>query len=125
MKRRSWQTELPHIGDLPGGTSGARKASIACSAWASLQREARTRSSRPERPCVDLFHWSIASSTVSGCAIAIASLCATGFSALSVTTIAISMIRSTPGFRPVISMSTQIRRVSSGAATRAAGPECA
>ena len=77
MKRRSWQIELPHIGDLPGGTSGARKSSRACSALASVQGDTRTRSTSPERPCVARFHWSSASSTAGGWRIAIASLALT------------------------------------------------
>src|SRR5690606_6725165 len=42
------------------------------------------------------------------------SLCVSTARSLSVITIAISMIRSTAGLRPVISMSTQTRRFSSG-----------
>ncbi len=65
MKRRSWQIELPHIGDLPAGTQRFRKASSSASAWASVSVDALTLSIRPERPCVPLFQLSMPSSTAS------------------------------------------------------------
>jgi hypothetical protein len=94
MKRRSWQMELPHIGDLPDGTQGARKSSNACSALSSDQGETRTRSISPERLCVLWFHWSMPPSTSSVCRIAKDSLCARTASDSSVITSATSMMRS-------------------------------
>lgn len=65
MKRRSWQIEFPHIGDLPGGTCSARNAAICAAASASVTLDARTRSMRPERPWVFLFQSSIFASVSS------------------------------------------------------------
>src|SRR5881275_2595342 len=47
-KRRSWQMLLPHMGELPAVTSGARNSSVRCCATPSRVRLARTRASRPE-----------------------------------------------------------------------------
>ncbi len=109
MKRRSWQIELPHMGDLPAGTQRLRKASSSTSACASVRVEALTLSIRPERPWVPLFQLSMPSSTASSWWITSTGPSARMLSSESVTTIAISMMRSVSGIRPVISMSSQIR----------------
>ena len=109
MKRRSWQTELPHIGDARSGTCSARKASSSASTAASSSVDARTRAVSPERPWVPVFHASIASSTASAWCTTSTGACATVRNWLSVTTSATSMMRSRSGSSPVISMSTQMR----------------
>jgi hypothetical protein len=63
--RRSWQIELPHIGDAFAGTCSRRNESAACSTCASVAVDARTLSTRPDRVCVDVFQASIAFSTAS------------------------------------------------------------
>src|SRR5438874_1840820 len=114
MKRRSWQIELPHIGDLPAGTHCFRKAISCSSAWASFTVEALTRSIRPERPCVPLFQASILSSVSSLWWMANTGPSARMFRFGSVTTAATSMMRSLSGSSPVISMSIQTRLNSLG-----------
>ncbi len=109
MKRRSWQIELPHIGDLPAGTQRLRKASSSASACASVSVEALTLSIRPERPWVPLFQLSIASSTASSWWITSTGPSARICSSESVTTTATSMMRSFSGDSPVISISSQTR----------------
>src|SRR5471032_3165164 len=114
MKRRSWPMVLPHIGDLPFGTHRRMKAISASSASASVTVDALTRSIRPERPCVPLFHASILSSVSSLWWIANTGPSASTFRCMSVTTTATSMMRSVSGSRPVISMSTRTRFISLG-----------
>ncbi|MCY1369187.1 hypothetical protein D9M69_562110 [compost metagenome] len=109
MKRRSWQIELPHIGDLFAGTQRLRKASSSASACSSVSVEALTLSIRPERPWVPLFQLSMPSSTASLWWITSTGPSARILSSESVMTIAISMMRSVSGCKPVISMSSQIR----------------
>src|SRR5512135_653844 len=109
MKRRSWQMELPHIGELRTGTYSLRNSSSCASASASVKAEALTFAIRPERPCVLVFHLSMASITASLWCTTSTGDSATVSSLLSVTTTAISMMRSVSGLRPVISMSSQIK----------------
>src|SRR5262249_24046933 len=108
-KRRSWQIELPHIGELFAGTCVVRNSSAMDSACASDSEDALTRPTRPVFACVPLFQESIASSTASGWCSTQTGLSARILSCASVTSSAISMIRSLSGCRPVISMSIQIR----------------
>src|SRR5471032_2843050 len=114
MKRRSWPMVLPHIGAFPFGTHRRMKASSASSASASVTVDALTRSIRPERPCVPLFHASILSSVSSLWWMANTGPSASMFRCISVTTKATSMMRSVSGSRPVISMSSQTRFISLG-----------
>src|SRR5471032_870905 len=114
MKRRSWPMVLPHIGVFPFGTHRRMKALSASSASASVTVDALTRSTRPERPCVPLFHASIFSSVSSLWWMANTGPSASTFRCMSVTTTATSMMRSVSGSRPVISMSTQTRFISLG-----------
>src|SRR5471032_1028590 len=114
MKRRSWPMVLPHIGDFPFGTHRRMKAISASSASASVTVDALTRSIKPERPCVPLFHASILSSVSSLWWMANTGPSASTFKCISVTTTATSMMRSVSGSRPVISMSTQTRFISLG-----------
>ena len=100
---------LPHIGDLPLATYGCRKAMICASACASSIVDAFTRSISPLRPCVPLFHASIASSAASLWCTASVGPSTRTFSCESVTITAISMMRSVSGNNPVISRSIQIR----------------
>src|SRR5713101_2655265 len=108
-KRRSWQIELPHIGEVCLGACRPRKSSIRSSTAASSNDEDLTLSMRPVRAWVLLFHSSIAASTSSGWRTTRTGASARVFSCESVTTIATSMMRSLSGSRPVISMSSQIR----------------
>ena len=62
-KRRSWQMLLPHIGDEFGSTSTLSNSIVRFSALAIVYLLSRTRSMRPEAPCVRLFQSSMASST--------------------------------------------------------------
>ncbi len=60
-KRRSWQMLLPRIGEAPACASGARKASVRCSAMAVVMVLDFARAVRPELPCwrgVPLVHLS-------------------------------------------------------------------
>ena len=57
---------LPHIGEAPGATSGARNSSVRASASGALMRLARTRASRPEEPCCRWFQSSMRASASSG-----------------------------------------------------------
>src|SRR5438067_5019624 len=107
--------ELPHIGELLAGTCWPRNASAAPSASASVSREARTRSMRPVFLWVLLFQESIASSTASGWCTMSSGPSASTLSWGSVTSMAISMMRSESGCSPVISMSIQIRLFGSAA----------
>jgi hypothetical protein len=66
MNRRSWQIELPHIGDLPAGTHSLRNSSTCACATASVIRERCTCSVNPERPCVAVFQASMPDMTSSG-----------------------------------------------------------
>src|SRR5574343_783879 len=109
MKRRSWQIVLPHMGEPRAGTYWARKASIWAAALASSTVEALTRSIRPLRPWVPLFHASMASRTSSLWCTAITGPSTRTVIWGSVTTTAISMMRSVAGSSPVISMSSQTR----------------
>src|SRR6266700_1512300 len=108
-KRRSWQIELPHIGEVRLGTCRPRKSSILSSTAASSSGEDLTLSMSPVRAWVLLFHSSIAASTSSGWRTTRTGASARAFNWESVTTIATSMMRSLSGSRPVISMSSQIR----------------
>ena len=87
-------------------------ASVARSAAASSLRLASTRAARPLAPCVRVFHSSIAASVASGWRTAMTGPSAITARSASVTTVAISMIRSRSGTRPVISRSIQISRSS-------------
>src|SRR6266702_4259197 len=108
-KRRSWQIELPHIGEVCLGACRPRKSSIRSSTAASSNGEDLTLSMSPVRAWVLLFHSSIAASTSSGWRTTRTGASATVFKCGSVTTIATSMMRSLSGSRPVISMSSQIK----------------
>src|SRR6266568_3284298 len=108
-KRRSWQIELPHIGEVCLGACRPRKSSIRSSTAASSNGEDLTLSMSPVRAWVLLFHSSIAASTSSGWRTTRTGASARAFNWESVTTIATSMMRSLSGSRPVISMSSQIR----------------
>src|SRR5438105_9634433 len=101
--------ELPHIGELAGGTYAPTNSSARRSTSASASGEARTRSINPVFLCVFLFQLSIASSTSSGWCTTSSGPAATISSCGSVTRMAISMMRSDSGCSPVISMSIQIR----------------
>jgi len=54
-KRRSWQIELPHIGEVFSGRYWTRKAMSSASTSASLCLAAFTLSINPVFLCVDLF----------------------------------------------------------------------
>src|SRR5260221_12849191 len=108
-KRRSWQIELPHIGEVLPGTCCARTASIRSSTSASSNRDDLTLSISPVRAWVLLFQSSMASRTASGWRTTKTGASETVFNRESVTTIAISMMRSLSGSSPVISMSNQRR----------------
>src|SRR5688572_5861564 len=107
MKRRSWCTVLPASGATPAATSGFNTWMRSDSASASVRRDARTLSTSPDLPCVDLFHASIASRTASGWWITSTGASRMGLRSASVTTIATSRMRSRSGTRPDISMSIQ------------------
>ena len=100
---------LPHIGDLPRGTYFFKNSITWASAWASSMVDALTRSIRPLRPWVPLFHASIASSAASLWCTAKTGPSTRRPSCGSVTTTAISMMRSVSGTSPVISRSIQTR----------------
>ena len=108
-KRRSWQMLLPHMGDVPAATSGVRNSSVRASASATLTLLPRTRASSPDELCCLWFQSSIRARTSSGWWIANTGPSATMARSLSVTTVAISMMVSESGFKPVISRSIQIR----------------
>src|SRR5574343_88473 len=108
-KRRSWQMLLPHIGLLPAGTYWARNSITRASASASDTSLALTRSIRPLLPWVPLFQLSMPSSTASVWWMANTGPSTRMASVGSVTTTAISMMRSLSGFRPVISRSIHTR----------------
>ena len=109
MKRRSWWTELPHIGEAWAGIHAAMKSSRFCSTSASVYCDSRTRCVRPVRPWVAVHHSSIASKTSSLWWTAYTGDCANTFKSESVMMTATSMMRSVSGERPVISMSSQQR----------------
>ena len=96
-KRRSWQIELPHIGLLPAGTYCLSHSTTLASASPSVTVEALTRSISPLLPCVPLFQASIASSVASLWWIANTGPAMRTASSGSVTTTAISMMRSRSG----------------------------
>jgi hypothetical protein len=88
---------------------------VSRSAVASSTVEALTRSVKPLRPWVAVFQASMPARTASLWCTANTGPSILTFSCGSVTTTAISMIRSRSGTRPVISRSIQIRLLSSGA----------
>ncbi|MNR38990.1 hypothetical protein D3C85_1571460 [compost metagenome] len=82
---------------------------VCASASAMSTLLSRTRWVRPEAPWVRVFHSSMRASTSSLWWMAITGPSARVFSSLSVTMVAISMMTSLSGSRPVISRSIQIR----------------
>ena len=101
--------ELPHIGEWPASEYFFRNSSAAASTAASSVVDALTLSISPERPWVFWFHSSMAASVASDWCTTQAGDSATISSSELVTTMAISMMRSPSGFKPVISMSSQTR----------------
>src|SRR5712691_6094584 len=112
------------MGEVLPRTCCARNASNCSSAAASVSTEAFTLSISPERECVLLFQSSMASRTASGWRTTRTGASESVFSCESVTTIAISMMRSLSGSSPVISISNQTRLFWSCAMPRFRGPLC-
>ena len=107
--RRSCPMLLPHSGALPLDTYWLKNLMSCAWASSSVTVDALTLSIRPLRPCVPLFQASMASSSAS-----LWWITSTGPSMRSsksgpVTITAISMMRSSSGFRPVISQSSQTK----------------
>src|SRR5690606_34320541 len=100
---------LPQIGEAPLGTHSSRKARVSASASAVSMRLSRTRWVRPDWPWVRVFHSSMPARISSLWWMAITGPSARTLSWLSVTMVAISMMWSLSGSRPVISRSIQIR----------------
>ena len=102
------QMLLPQIGDLPLGTHCSRNSGSDARPppWKS---GSRTRWVSPEPPCWRVFHSSMRARTSSLWCTAMTGPSASTLSWLSVTMVAISMMTSLSGSRPVISVSIQIR----------------